>query len=683
MLVLVGLAGGYVVQRQINDRAFNGLEANQVAQDAQRVRIALEYELRLLFGYAATNSVWDNTYVDIEAGDQEAFVADFVPADLRTIQSIDGVLGVSASGELRAGGIASGDGYVEPPADLITPQRLGQLFDPAAAMGDGTCGVVGTATTPYLFCGFTVFHTDGSGPAAGGLVVLKELGTERLAELSKEINLSVARVAKVRPGLGDRRTMTGTLGASEVGTVLLGADRIALDIRIPTVNGSTVLLECIRDRPIHQAATDTAVKMFVLVCCVGIGMLGLVIWMVRRGVRNKVQPLRQTTEAIVASGDRSLRVGQTGQRGDIGALAVAINSMLDTMSEQDEVMQQQQQARERSLRATSAQQRLAEQQVRRRAQAIVDETSVVVIAELQAVVNQVEAVRAATGTIDARVRAADEVTRAVVAMTHQADEVVGALGESLHRVGGIANMISGVAAKTNLLALNATIEAVRAGDAGRSFSIVAREVKELASATARSTHEITSTVESLERDAKVITETLTRMASGIGGIDDATGAVSTMAGEQQVMVVELDRCVKDTIGRLENMANLADRLDRRAAARVAVSGNSTVKINGSDFVSRLMDISETGLRCQVDPEVPLVVDQRAEFIIPLDGEEVRLYAVAVRRSDGGPDGGTEVGMRFVEPTANVSAQIRDYVTSFIQATDQASAAGVADLENNA
>jgi methyl-accepting chemotaxis protein len=49
------------------------------------------------------------------------------------------------------------------------------------------------------------------------------------------------------------------------------------------------------------------------------------------------------------------------------------------------------------------------------------------------------------------------------------------LSAAAPRVGDVVDMISRIAARTNLLALNATIEAARAGEAGRGFAVVARK----------------------------------------------------------------------------------------------------------------------------------------------------------------------------------------------------------------
>jgi hypothetical protein len=83
--------------------------------------------------------------------------------------------------------------------------------------------------------------------------------------------------------------------------------------------------------------------------------------------------------------------------------------------------------------------------------------------------------------------------------------------ENVHR---FAKTNEDIAGKTNLLALNATIEAARAGDAGKGFSVVAAEVKNLANQASQNSREFREVMLKQLHEGLSITELLVKDMEG-------------------------------------------------------------------------------------------------------------------------------------------------------------------------
>lgn len=191
------------------------------------------------------------------------------------------------------------------------------------------------------------------------------------------------------------------------------------------------------------------------------------------------------------------------------------------------------------------------------------------VQELHATITTIsEAARRAADSAEDAYRQSQEYADVADRSTGDMKEMVEAMGrisEASHKIGNIISEIENIASETNMLSLNASIEAARAGEAGRGFSVVADQIRQLAEQSSKSAVDtralIEGTMREVENGNKVAERAVSSLAivvEGIRKVADSSKELSTISSNQMATMKEAEQGVDQISDVIQTNAAVAE-----------------------------------------------------------------------------------------------------------------------------
>lgn len=183
--------------------------------------------------------------------------------------------------------------------------------------------------------------------------------------------------------------------------------------------------------------------------------------------------------------------------------------------------------------------------------------------------------------------------------TQQAADEIETLSEQSKSISSIIGVIDGISQQTNLLALNAAIEAARAGKAGKGFSVVADEIKQLSEQSFESTKrideilkEVIAVVEkardTMSHNKSIVKISSQRLNATVDVFKDMTASSQEVIDITEALNSEMKKITDLKNHLLESMKKLACISENSATSTKEVSASIEDQLNSIRTIMQSM-----------------------------------------------------------------------------------------------